>query len=158
MAIELRPANGEDAARIAQIWQAGLPDGHLGHVPEGLVAYRTPDYFAERAEALVPTTIVAEVDGVVAGFVAVLDDELDQVYVADEFRGQGVADLVLRAGERAVVSAGHSQAWLAVVPGNARARRFYERNGWTDDGEFVFRAETLSGTFEVPCRRYVRDV
>jgi GNAT superfamily N-acetyltransferase len=158
MATELRPATGEDAARIARIWQAGWPDGHLGHVPDGLVAHRTPDYFDERAQALVPTTIVAEVDGVVAGFVAMLDDELDQVYVADEFRGAGIADLVLHAGERAVAGAGYSQAWLAVVPGNARARRFYERNGWVDDGEFIYRAETLSGTFEVPCRRYVRDL
>jgi GNAT superfamily N-acetyltransferase len=158
MAIETRPATAEDAARIAQIWQAGWPDGHLGHVPDGLVAFRTPEYFAERTADLVPTTIVAEVDGVVAGFVAVLDDELDQVYVAPEFRGEGVADVVLQSGQDAVAAAGHSRAWLAVVPGNARARRFYERNGWTDDGEFVYRAETLTGTFDVPCRRYIRDV
>jgi GNAT superfamily N-acetyltransferase len=158
MAIDLRPATAADAARIAQIWRAGWPDGHLGHVPDGLVDHRTPEYFADRAAALVPTTVVADVDGVVAGFVAVLDDELDQVYVAPEFRGAGIADLLLRAGEHAVAAAGHSRAWLAVVPGNARARRFYERNGWVDDGEFIFRAETLSGTFEVPCRRYVRDV
>jgi hypothetical protein len=29
---------------------------------------------------------------------------------------------------------GHRKAWLAVVAGNARARAFYERAGWVDEG------------------------
>jgi hypothetical protein len=45
-------------------------------------------------------------------------------------------------------------AWLAVVPGNARARRFYERSGWADDGGFDY----VAGEITVPCRRYVKRV
>jgi hypothetical protein len=43
-------------------------------------------------------------------------------------------------------------AWLAVVTGNARARRFYERSGWADDGELDYVADGVA----VPCRRYVK--
>jgi hypothetical protein len=44
--------------------------------------------------------------------------------------------------------------WLAVVAGNARARRFYERNGWRDAGAIDYAAEIRGGTLPVPCRRY----
>ena len=156
--LDIRPATDSDAERIAGIWNDGWADGHLGNVPDELVPFRTPEFFRRRTLVNLPTTLVADLDGVVAGFVVVLDDELDQVYVAPEFRGQGIADAVLRAGERSVAEAGHRDAWLAVVPGNARARRFYERNGWVDGGEFAFPAPIEDGTIDVPCRRYVKPL
>jgi hypothetical protein len=69
-----------------------------------------------------------------------------------------VAGLLLTEGERRVAAAGHPRAWLAVVEGNARARRFYERHGWVDEGPFVHKADAPDGTIEVPCRRYVKVV
>jgi hypothetical protein len=54
-----------------------------------------------------------------------------------------------------VIGAAHDTAWLAVVPGNARARRFYERQGWYDAGPFDNPAFTRDGsTLLVPTRRY----
>jgi len=156
--LSIRAAEPDDVDRIADIWHGGWPEAHLGNVPDELVPFRTPEFFRRRTLVNLPTTLVADVDGAVAGFVVVLDDELDQVYVAPEFRGQGIADAVLRAGERAVAEAGHREAWLAVVPGNARARRFYERNGWVDGGEFAFPAPIEDGTIDVPCRRYVKPL
>lgn len=47
---------------------------------------------------------------------------------------------------------------LAVVAGNARARAFYERQGWSDRGPFECTAETASGPVTVPVRRYERVV
>ena len=47
---------------------------------------------------------------------------------------------------------------LAVVPGNARARRFYERCGWADGGLFDYAAAVSGGTMDVPCHRYVKPV
>ena len=40
--------------------------------------------------------------------------------------------------------------------GNARARRFYERQGWTDVAAIDYQAEIKGGTIPVPCRRYER--
>jgi putative acetyltransferase len=45
-------------------------------------------------------------------------------------------------------------AWLVVVTGNVRARRFYERKGWRDVGATLDRAEIPGGTLPVPSRRY----
>jgi ribosomal protein S18 acetylase RimI-like enzyme len=155
---ELRPARPEDAAAVAAIWHEGWGDGHLGQVPDALVAARTRSSFEERSLARVGDTTVAVVDGDVAGFVIVLGDEVEQVYVDRAFRGGAVAPMLLAEAERRVAEGGHGRAWLAVAPGNARARRFYERSGWVDDGGFTYEAEVAGGRFGVPCRRYVKDV
>nr|WP_296071500.1 GNAT family N-acetyltransferase [uncultured Actinoplanes sp.] len=156
--IELRAACAGDAEQVAAIWQQGWRDGHLGNVPDVLVEARTPRTFRARAAQRVPDTTVAVAGGEVAGFVMVVGDEVEQVYVAAAHRGSGVAATLLAEAERQVAAGGHRQAWLAVVPGNARARRFYERSGWTDDGPFDYEAAHAGGVIPVPCRRYVKKV
>jgi ribosomal protein S18 acetylase RimI-like enzyme len=153
--VRLRPSTVDDVARVAAIWHQGWRDGHLGHVPEALLAVRTEDSFTERAGHQVAATTVATVDGAVAGFVMVVGDEVEQVYVDAAHRGSGVAAALLVEGERQVAANGYTSAWLAVVAGNARARRFYERQGWVDEGSFDYRP---SGGVVVPCRRYVKAV
>jgi GNAT superfamily N-acetyltransferase len=150
----LRPARAEDAPTVAEIWYRGWRDGHLGNVPDALTVARTPESFRVRAAERVADTVVAVVDGAVAGFIMVDHDEVEQVYVSAGHRGSGVAGVLLAEAERLVAAAGHERAWLAVVPGNARARRFYERSGWADDGMF----DKYAGTIAVPCHRYVKRV
>lgn len=156
--IELRPATPDDAPLIARIWYHGWRDGHLGHVADELVAVRTRDSFDQRSADRVGDTVVATVDGAVAGFIMVVGDEVEQVYVAAEHRGTGLAAGLLHEAERLVAANGHDRAWLAVAPGNTRARRFYERSGWTDEGPFDYPAATADGPMPVPCHRYVKDV
>ncbi|MGW0249914.1 N-acetyltransferase family protein [Nocardia goodfellowii] len=157
-AVELRPGRAEDAARVAQIWYDGWQDGHVGNVPDALVAVRPRESFDRRAAQRVPDTTVATVDGTVAGFVMVADDEVEQVYVDENYRGTGLAALLLAAAEHLVRDHGHRRAWLAVVGGNARARRFYERNGWLDEGEFTHDAPGPDGPIPVPAHRYVKHL
>ncbi len=156
--LQLRPAQPDDADTVADIWARGWRDGHEGHVPDALVAFRTPESFRLRAADRLADTVVATVDGAVAGFVMVVGDEVEQVYVAAEHRGTNVAATLLAEAERQVAANGHERAWLAVVAGNGRARRFYERMGWTDDGPMVYAASTASGPIDVPVRRYVKDI
>jgi hypothetical protein len=113
--VTLRPGRTDDAAAVATIWETGWRDGHLGNVPEALVAIRTPESFRTRAAERVADTTVAEV-------------------------------------------AGHRSAWLAVVPGNTRARRFYERCGWIDDGTFDYAVPHDGEIVHVPCHRYVKPM
>ncbi len=96
------------------------------------------------------------VDGAVAGFVMVVEDEVEQVYVSREHRGMGVADALLDEAGRQARAGGHAKAWLAVVAGNRRARRFYERMGWDDEGPFEYRPAVGDGTIAVPCHRYTK--
>jgi GNAT superfamily N-acetyltransferase len=158
MTASIRPAEPADADAVAAIWYAGWGDGHLGHVPAELVALRTKESFWTRAAERVADTTVAVVDGDVAGFVMVVGDEVEQVYVSRDHRGSGVAGVLLAEAERQVKANGHSEAWLAVATGNARARRFYERSGWTDTGAFEYPASAETGTLPVPCHRYVKQV
>lgn len=150
----LRAALTTDAERIAQIWAPGWRDGHLGHVPDELLEHRSIDVFRPRIIAALPRTHVAEVAGVVAGFTIVDGDEVDQLYVDTAYRGTGVAALLLADAARRIHEAGHVTPWLAVATGNARARHFYEREGWTDAGEFSYPAEIGDGaSVPVSCHR-----
>ena len=154
--VTLRPAGPEDADDVAAIWYGGWQDGHLGFVPRELVEARTKDSFWTRASERVGDTTVATVDGAVAGFIMVVDDEVEQVYVSALQRGTGVAAALMDEAERQVRENGHSRAWLAVVAGNARARAFYERTGWHDEGPFDYAAAAEDGSIAVPCHRYTK--
>jgi ribosomal protein S18 acetylase RimI-like enzyme len=156
--VTLRPAAAADVPAIARIWREGWVDGHHGHVPDALVAERTPGSFDRRALERVGRTWVAESAGEVAGFVVVVDDEVEQLYVDRSWRGGGVAERLLRHAEAVIGREGPRTAWLAVVAGNTRARRFYARLGWRDRGPFTYQAQTATGTVAVPAHRYEREV
>src|SRR3954454_15021314 len=103
----LRRARSGDVAAVAAVWRDGWADGHVGHVPTGLVAIRTPESFVTRAAARRADTTVAEVDGEIAGFVMVVGDEVEQVYVSAGHRGSGVAAVLLTEAARRVAVNGH---------------------------------------------------
>ena len=155
----IRPATEADMAAVADLWHEGWHDGHAGHVPDGLTAARTLTAFHERTPPRVADTLVAVADdGTLLGFVMVVGDEVEQVFVARAGRGTGLASELLAEAERRVAAGGHASAWLAVVVGNARARRFYERQGWSDAGDLPYEVTAGGETFVSPCRRYVKRV
>jgi ribosomal protein S18 acetylase RimI-like enzyme len=156
--VRLRPATAADAAAIARIWSEGWADGHAGHVPDALVAERPPASFHPRAMERIGQTWVAESVGTVTGFVVVVDAEVEQIYVDRSWRGRGVAERLLRHAEAVIGQGGRRTAWLAVVAGNTRARRFYARLGWRDRGPFTYLAQSATGTVPVPAHRYEREV
>lgn len=47
--MSLRPAEPGDAQAVTDIWCQGWNDGHLGNVPDELVAIRTEESFHARA-------------------------------------------------------------------------------------------------------------
>jgi GNAT superfamily N-acetyltransferase len=187
MTVTLRPAEATDVDAVAAIWYSGWRDGHLGHVPDELVVIRTKESFWTRGSDRIADTTVAIADrraadpvaagspgagagpaipapagagsgGEVAGFVMVVGDEVEQVYVSADHRGSGVAGVLIAEAERQVKANGYGEAWLAVATGNKRARRFYERSGWTDAGAFDYPADTETGPVAVPCHRYTKQV
>jgi ribosomal protein S18 acetylase RimI-like enzyme len=154
----LRPARPDEADAVAAIWRDGWTDGHLGNVPDALVAVRTPESFDVRTAEGLEHTTVAVVDGEIAGFVMVVGDEVEQVYVGASHRGSGVAGILLAEAARLVKANGFDRAWLAVSAGNVRARRLYERQGWVDEGALDYPAQTAEGPIPVPCHRYAIEV
>lgn len=154
----IRKARRDDVDVIARIWHSAWEDGHLGHVPPGLLPYRTAEHFVWRTRERLGDIWVAQSRDGIAGFVIVKADELAQLFVDRPARGTGVAAMLLRRGEAEIRAAGYQRAWLAVVAGNQRARSFYARLGWRDAGEFVYQADTVAGPFPVPCHRYEIDL
>jgi len=155
--VTLRPASRDELETVADVWRAAWHDGHRGHVPEALVAARDRAYFEARSAALLDHVTVAVERGELLGVVIVAADELQQLMVTAGARGRGVGGTLLAAAEEQVRAAGHGEIWLAVVPGNTTARRFYAAHGWVDRGAETYDALTLAGaTVPVPVHRYVK--
>jgi ribosomal protein S18 acetylase RimI-like enzyme len=60
--------------------------------------------------------------------------EVEAIYVAPEAWGTGAGPALLAAGEEALRTRGYDEALLWVIEENPRARRFYEKSGWSTDG------------------------
>lgn len=155
----LRRATPRDLSGLASLWRSAWLDGHSGNVPDELMAARGLDHFTRfLGERCADTTIAVDQSRSPLGLI-ILDNctgEVVQLAVARSARGTGVASRLLHAAERQLWQHGHTWAWLAVVPGNTRARAFYERHGWNDDGPMVHRAPTAEGGIDVPVRRYAK--
>ncbi len=122
----VRPLGACDVAGLADLWIASWRE-----------AMPTIDFAARRAwivgflgEAK-HETLVIEAAGAPAGFVSVEGGYLHQLVVAPAAKGRGLAKLLLDAA-KARVPAGLK---LDVNQANARAVRFYEREGFRVVGE-----------------------
>ena len=93
----------------------------------GLARARTLTSFRARLAAALDDTRVAGPAGAPLGLCMLKDDELNQLYVAREARGSGVAAALLADGEARLAERGVTTAWLACAVGNDRAARFYEK-------------------------------
>ena len=74
-------------------------------------------------------------DGEVIGVLTIGDNELYAIYVHPARWGTGVGQVLLDTAHRELART-CEVAVLTCLVGNARARRFYERNGW-EPGEQV---------------------
>jgi GNAT superfamily N-acetyltransferase len=75
--------------------------------------------------------IVAEMDGVIAGFAAVVGGELDGLFVEPDLWGHGIG----RALADAATNEARRRGLALKVIANPRARRFYESCGFSVEGE-----------------------
>lgn len=144
--MELRPAVPADALAVARVhvraWQTGyrglLPDGYL----DGLRAEdRAARYTFERTDG--PRTTVAIIGGAVVGFSTIHGAELSALHVDPDAWGGGVGRALIARARAELAAAGVTEAQLWLLAGNARAQRFYERDGWTTDG--TRRTDTVWG-------------
>jgi ribosomal protein S18 acetylase RimI-like enzyme len=140
--VQVRRARPEDAAAIAEVhartWRAAYE-----HVfGAELLAARTPDVALwEGVLARGRSDVhVADDEGVV-GFVSTGESrdadaaaELYAIYVLPNGWGTGAGTALMRAGLDAMRARFSGEAVLWVLEDNPRARRFYEREGWTVDG------------------------
>jgi len=149
-AISLRRATRDDAESLARgviegvaEYPAFAPDGWTASSLEEELAHHREDLAREHVHC-----IVAERDGAIVGQVTVVpaaraphpvdDPELGHVrnlFVARSEWGSGLAGRLHAAVLEAARDLGMTQLRLYVAEGQARARRFYEREGWRAAGE-----------------------
>jgi ribosomal protein S18 acetylase RimI-like enzyme len=157
---QLRPAECCDLRELALMWCEAWSDGHRGHVPDALMAVRGPEHFERYLQANLANTIVAiDQRARLVGLVIVdpSSGEVVQLGVQADARGSGIATELVSAAETRLAH-DHDEAWLAVVPGNTRARAFYRRHGWQDEGPMVYYAPAGDTTVPVPVHRYVKQL
>lgn len=96
--------------------------------------------------------LVAEDDGVIAGFAAFGPGQLYALYLLPEHWGRGLGRAL---HDRVVEELPGESAILWVLSTNERAKAFYARQGWVDDG--VTQTETIDdGRVTLEERRFSR--
>jgi ribosomal protein S18 acetylase RimI-like enzyme len=92
----------------------------------GIEAFKDLESTYESEELFAGDVWVAELDGQVAGFLALSDDEVTWTYVHPRFYRRGVGTALLRH----VTDGSTRRLELTVLDGNDAARRLYERAGF----------------------------
>lgn len=122
------PAIGEIHVRSWQAAYAGLiPAGFLARLS---VSSRAASW-ARRIGDGDGQVLVIEDDGDVAGFAAFGPGQLYALYLLPEFWGRGLGRTL---HDRVVDELSGDSAVLWVLATNERAKAFYVRQGWVDDG------------------------
>lgn len=170
MAAIIRDALVEDADAIGRVhvaaWRAGyrgmMPDAFLDSLDEKARAARWRERLSVRPREA--RTLVAIVDDELVGIASIgpaRDEvgsrgELYMINVAPSAWGKGVASALLASATSGLVLLGHREAILWVLRQNARARRFYEREGWSQEAERRDTIRENGFTFDVDELRYQR--
>lgn len=169
----VRPARVGDEPGIARVHVASWQDAYRGHMPADYLAALDVDQRAEAWHQRLPAArrsrgdvLVAICGGDIVGFAhfgSSRDQDADPgrtgeigaIYLQPESIGQGFGRLLMKRAVAGLAGHGYANATLWVLEGNTRARRFYERAGWTPDGA----AKTdHSRSFPIPEVRYRRSL
>lgn len=161
--IEVRVASSIDAEVIADAYMRAWRAGYDGLVdPEELEPVACDRASYDWATALADPHAdfaLGYVDGRPAGVAKVGPDPtepvhgtwLDLLYVAPDYWGTGVAAALLRWATTNVANRGDDLMRLRVVEAQRRARRFYEREGWTYDPDVP---PSRNSFFALLCMRF----
>jgi putative acetyltransferase len=136
--VEIRPAQRGEAAALAEI-QRDASLAALVHIfPPDLYPFPLAEVRERWEEALedpAVSLVLAEVDGARAGLACVRAEWLDGLYVLPAFWGSGLARALHDHALSLAAAAGSKRCHLWVLEHNVRARRFYERLGWRENGD-----------------------
>ena len=170
--VELRPLTIDDAEAMAESFRQGLESFRDWAPPDWRPPVRPPEAEVQliREGLALPSTwgLLATDAGRVAGHVAFMQARereeprpeiaglahFWQLFVRRDWWGTGLAAELNRRAVAEAAARGYAAMRLLTPLGNARARAFYEREGWSTDGVAVF--EPALGVDLVEYRRRLR--
>ncbi len=139
-----------DCGRVSEIRVRGWQTAYRGLVPQSYLDGLSEKEDAERrrgrfgqGDGSVVNLVAEEADEIVGwaahgpyrdGDVRAADAELYALYVDVDRLGGGLGRRLLTESVRQCAALGHERMYLWVLRDNARARRFYERAGFSADG------------------------
>ena len=107
---------------------------------------KTVQFLTDRLENDEAVVFIARIDGNPVGFTMIYPTFstvslsavwlLNDLYVAETSRGQGVANLLMDAAETAAREAGATRIFLRTAHDNTPAQALYESRGWKQDEVF----------------------
>ncbi len=107
---------------------------------------RTSAYIAARLDAGEAVGFIARLESCAIGFTLCYPAYstvalapiwlLNDLYVEENYRGQGIASKLMQAAETAARDAGAARIWLRTAHDNIPAQRLYEGRGWGQDAVF----------------------
>jgi GNAT superfamily N-acetyltransferase len=144
----LRPAEPADDAAVARVHVRSWQIAYRGLLPAEYLDRLQPEDRAQHyrfgdPEPGRPLTTVALEHDEVCGFATAGPSrdgdrpdsgELYALYVDPSAWERGVGRALIAAAREQLAGAGFAEAHLWVLDGNARAERFYRRDGWAPDG------------------------
>jgi ribosomal protein S18 acetylase RimI-like enzyme len=128
---QVRAAECADVTAILALWA----DGRSGHASFPDSAESVERLLADRPDAL----LVAELDGIVVGALIAASDgwrgNMYRLAVAPAHRRRGIAQLLVREGERGLRERGIARITALVARDDEAARGFWAAAGYGDDRE-----------------------
>jgi len=123
-ACEIRPACSDDAEAIADVHlnsrRYAMPSLPVLHSREETIAYFV------RHVLVYEEVLVAEINELVVGFIALEGDHVDHLYIAPSYQGRGIGDKLLTMAKEL-----HPRGLtLWTFQRNMQATRFYEARGF----------------------------
>jgi GNAT superfamily N-acetyltransferase len=152
----IRAATSDDAVALSRFARDAFHDTFAAdNAPGDMEAYLREAFSPERqaAELAHPhrCCLLATVGGDLAGYASLMQDaahpavvaahpvELERFYVARAWHGRGLAALLMQTAVGQARAWGTDVVWLGVWERNARAIRFYEKQGYETVGAQTFR-------------------
>jgi putative acetyltransferase len=124
--IAIRPYTETDLERVISAWENAARIAH---------PFVSED-FMDRERSNIPTlylpnadTWVAEVEGTVVGFIAMMGNEVGAIFVEPDHQGHGVGQTLMNRARTL-----HDELEVEVFEANHIGRRFYERYGFRSLG------------------------
>lgn len=170
MNMVIRPGAAGDATSLAELAARTFQETFAAdNRPEDMALYLASAYGTsqQQNELIDPdiTTLLAEVDGRLAGYAQLRSGEapecvagdspieLWRFYVAQSWHGRGVAHALMRHVELEAARRSARTMWLGVWEHNSRAKAFYGKNGFVDVGSHVFMVGTDAQTDRIMVRQ-----
>lgn len=146
--MKFRLATPSDALAVARVHVRSWQVGYRGLISDEYLDSLRPEERASRytfgqTDPLAPTTMVAEIDGTIRGFVTTVpardedakgSGEIVAFYVDPDAWSAGIGAGMMRHARATLRERGFESAVLWMLKDNARADRFYQRDGWRLDG------------------------